>query len=81
MSIIIGCRITNSRVILLNLIPTSYAKVNSTLTNESWDIGSREKYKSNWEIFNESDVKPVFSPELDICTFKKIERSLVQAAL
>jgi hypothetical protein len=59
--------------VLLDLVPSGDAQVDSAFTDKGGDIGSGEEDKGNWEVLDESDVEAVLATELDIGTLKEVE--------
>lgn len=66
---------------LLDLVPSCDAQVDTTLAHESWNIGRREEDECNWEVLDESNVEAVLAAELDVGALKKVECSGVQPTL
>lgn len=66
---------------LLHLISSCYAQVNSTFANKSWDVRCGEKNERDRVVFDERDVQAIVTMELDIGSLQKVEGYLVEAAL
>lgn len=58
---------------LLNLVPSGDAQVDSAFTDKGGDIGGGEEDEGNGEVLDESDVETVLAAELDIGTLKEVE--------
>ena len=68
-------------VMLLHLVPHSYAQVNTALANKGGDIRCREKDEGDGEVLNKRDVEAGFPAELYVGTLEEIESSRVESSL
>lgn len=57
------------------------SKVDSTLTNESGDIGGGKEDEGEREVLDKRNVEAVVTVELDVAARKEVEAGYVQAAL
>ena len=66
---------------LCHLVSSSYAQINTTLSNEGGDIRGGEEYEGHGKVLNEGDIKTGVAVELDVRAVKEVEAYLVEAAL
>lgn len=72
---------TDTSIVLLDLIPSGNAKVDTAFADKCRDIGGGEEDEGYWEVLNESDVEAVLATELDVGALEEVERSVVETTL
>lgn len=59
---------------LLDLVPSGDAQVDSALADKGGDVRGGEEDEGNREVLDESDVETVLAAKLDVGTLKEVER-------
>ena len=62
---------------LLHLVQTGDAQIDSALADEGRDIGGGKKDEGDREVLDEGDVEAVLSPELYVCTLEQVKCGLL----
>ena len=75
------CNDACASIVLLHLVQTGNAQVDTAFAHKRRDVGSGEEDQRDREVLDEGNVEAVLSPELDVCAFKQVNGSLLQSAL
>lgn len=68
-------------IVLLDLVMACDAQVDLTLANKGGNIGGGQEDQSDGEVLDKRNIEAVFSPELNVGTFKEVESGLIQTTL
>lgn len=72
---------TDTSIVLLDLIPSGNAKIDTAFADKGRYIGGGEEDEGNWEVLDKGDVEAVLATELDVGALKEVKRSVVETAL